>query len=118
VSTAAACKDVAAAAGKPACCQDVLIAYGGRAPTELSENTRFHQELLDDLSRETAARGWAGADFDAYRRSEGYVLIEIVPAETGVLTLERLADFRQRQKDMREAERMAQASEPEQRSML
>ncbi|WP_377299647.1 hypothetical protein [Rhizobium sp. SGZ-381] len=97
---------------------DQLIAYGGRAPTELSENTKFHQELLDDLSREMAVRGWSGADFDAYRRSDGYVLIEIVPADEGVLTLERLAVFRQRQKDMREAEQMARAAQPEQRSMF
>lgn len=81
-----------------------LIAYGGKAPTDIAENRQFHQTLLDDLTRELGRCGWAGADFHSYARADNRVLIEIVPGSEP-LTLDRLTAFRLEQRKAREDER-------------
>lgn len=81
----------------------LLIAYGGRAPVEPTENRKFHQTLLDDLHAEIGRVGWAGADFCHYARADNRVSIEIVPG-TAPLSLERLAQFREEQRKNREGQ--------------
>ena len=75
-----------------------LICQGGKAPETLPENRAFHHALLEDLTAAAKAEGWPGAAFDFYRRREGWVSIQIVPAEGGELTLAGLHAFRDDQK--------------------
>jgi len=89
---------------------DILIAAGFKPPVDRDANRALHQDLLDDLNKEITKRGWPAADFVRYSRSSDWVAIEIEPRDSGALTLDRLAEFREERRRERE-------SQPEQGSL-
>jgi len=58
------------------------IYTGDRAPSDPSQNTKFHQELLDFLIDGARSVGWSGAEICDYDRFQDGVSIGIAPGES------------------------------------
>jgi hypothetical protein len=90
-----------------------LIALGAPGHIDPTQNTKCHEQLLDDLNAEAERLRWDGTSIDFYRRHEGYVSIYVTPGDKPA-TLEDLRLFRQ-------AQRVAEAAvqdQPKQGSLL
>lgn len=90
-----------------------LIAMGAPGHVDPGQNTKCHEQLLDDLNAEALRLRWNGTAIDFYHRHEGYVSIYVTPGNRPA-TLEDLRAFRQAQ---RAAEAAAQ-DRPQQGSLL
>lgn len=73
------------------------ISIADRRPNAASENTAFHQSLLDDLNRAAASRGWRGSLVDEYASSDGVVAVTIIEGDQPAT----LADLRKCREDQK-----------------
>lgn len=82
---------------------DIIMGTIGPLPDNADEARTHVGHLLEDMNREAARIGWAGADFTLYQKAGSIIRIEAKAGQVP-LSLDRMRAFRDEQRRRREEE--------------